>query len=138
MKDNPELTLIDLQQAVKLDMEEWRYLKILAEHLILEKQYNKALVVLEPFFKGHKENYIMGMLYAKTILLNKKYAAADALLTQLKILPFEDATTGRQSYHEAKLMQEVIEMKKQQYKKALQFIAESKLWPQNLGVGKPY
>jgi tetratricopeptide (TPR) repeat protein len=35
-------------------------------------------------------------------------------------------------------MQAVMEMKKKQYKKALQFIAEAKLWPENLGAGKPY
>ena len=80
----------------------------------------------------------MGMLYAKTLLLNKKYAAADAFLTKLEILPFEGATAGRQLYHEAKLMQAVTEMKNKQYKKALQFIADAKLWPENLGVGKPY
>jgi hypothetical protein len=37
----------------------------------------------------------MGMLYAKTLLLNKNYAAADAFLTKLKILPFEGATIGK-------------------------------------------
>ena len=40
-------------------------------------------------------NYIMGMLYAKTLLLSKNFAAADALLTKLQILPFEGATDGR-------------------------------------------
>jgi hypothetical protein len=138
MKDNPESGTVDLQHAIKLDKKEWRYPKLLAEHFIVQKQYDKALAVVEPFYKGRKDNYIMGMLYAKTLLLNKKYATADALLTQLEILPFEGATAGRQLYHEAKLMQAVMEMEKKQYKKALQFIAEAKLWPENLGVGKPY
>lgn len=138
MKDNSELVVMDLQQAIKLDKQEWRYPKLLAEHFILQKQYEKALSVVEPFYKAHKDNYIMGILYAKTILLNKKYAEADAILTQLKILPFEGATVGRQLYHEAKLMQAVSNIKVKQYKKALQFIAEAKLWPLNLGVGKPY
>lgn len=138
MKDNPESVLIDLQQAIKLDMQGWRYPKLLTEHFIVQKQYDKALAIVEPFYKVHKENYIMGMLYAKTLLLTKKYAAADAFLTRLQILPFEGATAGRQLYHEAKLMQAVTEMKNKQYKKALQFIAEAKLWPLNLGVGKPY
>ncbi|MNX32991.1 Beta-barrel assembly-enhancing protease [compost metagenome] len=138
MKDNPKLALIDLQQAIKLDKQGWRYSKLLTEHFIVQKQYDKALTIIEPFYKKHTDNYIMGMLYAKTLLLNKKYASADALLTQLKILPFEGATAGRQLYHEAKLMQAVMEMKKKQYKKALQFIAEAKLWPENLGAGKPY
>jgi len=96
------------------------------------------LAVIEPFYKSHKENYVVGILYAKALLLNKKYAAADVFLTQLQILPFEGATVGRQLYHEAKLMQAVAEMKNKQYKKALQFIAEAKLWPENLGTGKPY
>ena len=66
------------------------------------------------------------------------YSTADAFLTKLNILPFEGATGGRQLYHEAKLMQAVAEIKKKQYKKALQFIAGATLWPINLGVGKPY
>ena len=137
-KDNPESAELDLQQAIKLDEQGWRYHKLLAEHFILQKQYDKALAVVEPFYKLHSDNYIVGILYAKTLLLNKKYAAADAFLTKLKILPFEGATIGRQLYHEAKLMQAVMEMKNKQYKKALKFIAEAKLWPQNLGVGKPF
>ena len=138
MKVNPESAVIDLQQAIKLDKQGWRYTKLLAEHFIIQKQYDKALAIVEPFYKQHTDNYIMGMLYAKIILLNKKYAAADAFLTKLEILPFEGATAGRQLYHEAKLMQAVTEMKNKQYKKALQFIADAKLWPQNFGVGKPY
>lgn len=137
-KDDSQLVITSLQQAIKLDNQGWRYYKLLAEHYVTQKQYDKALAITEPFYKKHKENYLMGMLYAKTLLLNKKYAAADAFLTKLEILPFEGATAGRQLYHEAKLMQALAEMKNKQYKKALQFIADAKLWPENLGVGKPY
>jgi Tfp pilus assembly protein PilF len=137
-KDDSQLVIASLQQALKLDNQGWRYHKLLAEHYITQKQYDKALAIAESFYKKHTENYLMGMLYAKTLLLNKKYVAADAFLTKLEILPFEGATIGRQLYHEAKLMQAVAEMKNKQYKKALQFIADAKLWPQNLGVGKPY
>ena len=80
----------------------------------------------------------MGMLYAKTLLLNKRYKESDALLTRLNIIPFEGATEGRELYREAKLMQATQEIQKKNYKKALQFISESKLWPLNLGSGKPY
>jgi len=137
-KEDAAAAEADLQKAVVLNKNEWRYQKLLAEHFIAQKQYEKALTVAEPFYKSHTGNYVMGMLYAKTLLLNKKYAAADAFLTQLQILPFEGATAGRQLYHEAKLMQALNEMKNKQYKKALPFIAGAKLWPANLGVGKPY
>src|SRR5258708_29389176 len=80
----------------------------------------------------------MGMLYARTLLLNHKYPEGDRLLSRLAIIPFEGATTGRELYREAKLMQAVQSMKQQQYKKALAWIGQAKKWPENLGVGEPY
>ena len=137
-KNDPQLVLSSLQQAIKIDGQSWRYPKLLTEYYIAQKQFDKALATAAPFYKKHPQNYLMGMLYAKTLLLNKKYTAADAFLTQLEILPFEGATAGRQLYHEAKLMQALAEIKNKQYKKALQLISDAKLWPENLGVGKPY
>ncbi len=138
LNDNAKGGEEDLQQAIKIDPQQWRYPKLLAEHFIAQKEYAKALVIAETFYKAHPGNYLMGMLYARTVLLNKKYAEADAFLSRLTILPFEGATAGRQLYHEAKLMQAVQAIKLQQYKKALRLIESAKLWPDNLGVGKPY
>lgn len=128
----------NLLKAISLDNNAWRYPKLLGEYYMQQQQYVQALHITEPFYKKYPANYIMGMAYAKSLLLNKKYAEADALLTRINIIPFEGATDGRQLYHEAKLMQAVNEMKNGQYKKALVFIDASKLWPENLGVGKPY
>jgi predicted Zn-dependent protease len=135
---NGEQKVTDLRRAIQLDKEQWRYHKLLAEEYIRQKKYEQALAVSEQYYSGHSDNYIMGMLYAKTLLLNKRYKEADALLTRLDIIPFEGATEGRELYREAKLMQAVEEMRRKNYKKALQFINASKLWPVNLGVGKPY
>lgn len=137
-KDDAAIVLASLQQAIKLDPQGWRYHKMLTEHYIVQKQFDKALATSESFYRKHQDNYLIGMLYAKTLLLNKKYHEADSFLTKLQILPFEGAIAGRQLYHEAKLMQALAEMKNKQYKKALQFIADAKLFPENLGVGKPY
>src|SRR6185295_6717662 len=76
--------------------------------------------------------------YAKTLLLNGKYKESDAVLKNLNVIPFEGATEGRELYREAKLMQAIGELQKKNYSSALKFISESKLWPVNLGVGKPY
>ena len=83
-------------------------------------------------------NYIIGMLYAKTLVVNKQYKTANALLKAIQILPNEGATEGRQLYRETQLMLALDEMEKKSYKKALQFIDASRQWPENLGVGKPY
>jgi tetratricopeptide (TPR) repeat protein len=137
-ENNEQEKLKDLQRAIQLDKEQWRYHKLLAEYYNRRKKYDEALSVSEPYYRAHPNDYIMGMLYAKSLLLNKRYKQSDALLTKLNIIPFEGATEGRELYREAKLMQAVEEMRKKNYKKALQFIDASKLWPVNLGVGKPY
>jgi tetratricopeptide (TPR) repeat protein len=128
----------DLERAIGLDKEGWRYQKLYAENEIRLGKYEQALSIAEPYYAKHPADYIMGMLYARTLLLNKKYKESDALLSRLNIIPFEGATDGRELYREAKLMQAVQEMEKKNFKTALQFINASKVWPANLGVGKPY
>ena len=68
---NDEQVLKDLKKALELDKDEWRYSKLLGEYYIDHKMYNEALKLIEPFYKSHSKNYIIGMLYAKTLLLNK-------------------------------------------------------------------
>jgi tetratricopeptide (TPR) repeat protein len=136
--DNEEQSNSDLEHAIQLDKGEWRYQKLFAESQIRRGKYQEALSTVEKYYQQHLQNYIMGMLYARTLLLSKKYKESDALLGKLNIIPFEGATDGRELYREAKLMQAVQEIQKKNYTKALEFIAASKLWPSNLGVGKPY
>ncbi|NNV55957.1 DUF5107 domain-containing protein [Limnovirga soli] len=130
--------LANLEKAESLSPDEWRYKKAIAEYAIEHNDYARALTISDAFYKKHPDNFIIGMLYARSLLLNKQYAACDALLTKIDIIPFEGATDGRGLYHEAKLMQAVDAMKKKQYKTALNFIKAAKIWPVNLGVGKPY
>ncbi len=130
-------TLEDLQKALSLD-NQWRYHKLLTEFLVDLKQYDKALDIVEAYYRSHKGDYIMGMLYAKTLLLNKKYKETHEVLSKLQIIPFEGATDGRELYREAKLMQAVDFLQQKKYSKATALIDQSKLWPDNLGVGKPY
>src|SRR5262249_27209881 len=112
--------------------------KLFGEYYLRQKQNASAMSITGSYYKQHPENYIIGMLYAKTLLLNQKYREADALLSKLNIIPFEGATEGRQLYREAKLMEAIDAMQGKDYNGALQFIGEARLWPENLGEGKPY
>ena len=133
-----ESGLTDLLKAQSLDPTQWRYAKMLAEYYNSHAQTDKALTITASYYKTHPADYIMGMLYAKTLMLNLSYKEADKILSKLNIIPFEGATDGRTLYREAKLMQAIEQMKKNNYAKALAFIKEARLWPENLGVGKPY
>ena len=130
--------LTDLKKAIALDKNDWRYYKLLGEYYISHNQNESALTVVEPFYRAHAENYIIGMLYAKVLLLNKRYKECSELLSKINILPFEGATIGRELYREAELMQAIEQMKNENYAGALAIINEAKKWPINLGVGKPY
>jgi hypothetical protein len=127
----------DLKKGLSLD-NQWRYNLLLTNYYIDHQQYDKALAITEPFYRAHQGDFIMGSLHAKTLLLNKKYKEADALLKKIKIIPFEGATVGHDMYREVKLMQAVQLIQKKNYTAALKLIGEARLWPENLGVGKPY
>jgi predicted Zn-dependent protease len=125
-------------KAIHLDNKEWRYKKLLTENYLSKKKYDTALWTARKNYRLYPQNYILGMLYAKILLLTANYASADSLLSVIQILPFEGATEGRQLYHEAKLMQAINEMQNKNFTQALAFVQQAKLWPKNLGVGKPY
>jgi Tfp pilus assembly protein PilF len=129
--------LHDLERAATLDSQ-WRYQKLLSEYFVAHHDPARAEVIAGGYYKAHTADYRIGMLYAKTLLVNGRYAECDALLGRLNILPFEGAKEGHELYREALLMEAVQSMRMHQYKKALAFIDRAKKWPENLGAGEPY
>jgi hypothetical protein len=122
-----------------LDGRSWRYPKLLAQQLIERKENAAALDVVQRYKATNQgANYIMDMLLAKTMLLNRRYRECDSLLAKMDVIPFEGATEGRALYWESKMMQAVEHMKRKDYSTALRFIQQAEEWPENLGVGKPY
>jgi hypothetical protein len=123
---------------MSLDLAEWRYPKMLAQHHIIQGDAARALAVTEAYATTGKPSYIMDMLHAKTLLLNKRYRECDARLAKMNIIPFEGATEGRALYWEAKMMQAIDALGRKRPKEALAFINAAGEWPEHLGVGKPY
>jgi Tfp pilus assembly protein PilF len=134
----PEKAIADLQKAISIDKEGWRYYKSLTEIYNQQKQYKEALKTIEPFYLAHPQQYIIGMLYAKTLLFNHQYAASDKLLTGLQIIPFEGSTQGHELYRQSKLMQALEFIEKNEAEKAITLVNQAKEYPENLGAGKPY
>lgn len=138
MKNDNSLVLNDLLQAQKMDKSQWRFGKNLINFYLSRKQYDQALEVAQESQNQFKGNFVLDMLYAKTLLLNKKYSEANNILRTIQVLPNEGATSDRQLYKETQLMLALEEMKNKSYDKALQYITAARLWPESLGVGKPY
>ncbi len=138
LKDDTTAAARDLQRAMTLDPAAWRYPKMMAQHHISRGDAIQALAVTEAYVRSGKPSFIMDMLYAKTLLLNKRYRECDIRLAKMNIIPFEGATEGRALYWEAKMMQAVEALGRKKPKEALTFIEAAAQWPEHLGVGKPY
>ncbi|MFN7929377.1 MAG: hypothetical protein U0Y68_15815 [Blastocatellia bacterium] len=137
-KAAPEKSFADLQRAAQLDPKQWRFGKLLTEHNIEANQPAQALQTVRTYYAQAPENYQIGMLLAKTLLLNQQYKLTSELLAKLTILPYEGATDGRRLYRETQLMLALEQMKAKNYGDAIPFLQAAKRWPENLGVGKPY
>lgn len=128
----------DLTKAAAIDGEDWHYVKNLAEYLIAQKQYKQALNFIAPFASKHPENYIIGMLYVRSLMLNNDYSGAEKILQTLHVLPYEGARDGHKLYEQTKLMLALQSLKTNKLDEAQQKVNEARLWPEHLGAGAPY
>ena len=127
-----------LTKASKIAPGDWLYVKYLTEFLIAQKQDQQALKTVEPFYKMHPDNYIIGMLYARSLMLNDKYDVAEKVIDQLQVLPYEGAKDGHKLYEQTKLELALQLIVKDRLQDALKKVKEARLWPEHLGVGAPY
>ncbi|MGE5360036.1 MAG: DUF5107 domain-containing protein [Bacteroidales bacterium] len=133
-----EQSLADLRRAAGIDPREWRFGKLLTERFIEDKAFDQALEIATRYFKASPDNYMLGMLHAKTLLLNRRFAEASEALARLNVLPYEGATEARALYREAELMVAAAEMRAGRADAALRRVNAAREWPEHLGAGKPY
>lgn len=129
--------LADLLLAEKLE-QTWRTGFALQSYYVKNKDWPKASVIGKKYFKKFPHNYYIGLKYAKALCESKEYTKCIKLLDKLRVLPNEGAYAGRAVYRAAHLFQAMDLMKNHRYKKVVSLIEQSKIWPENLGVGKPY
>jgi hypothetical protein len=135
---SPEGALLDLERAVRLDPGQWRFGRLLAERQLRQGAAAAALATARGYAERFPENYILGMLYAKTLLASGRYREGALRLARLQVIPYEGSIEGRRLHREAHLMLAVEALKKGDARTAQREIETARLWPENLGAGKPY
>jgi tetratricopeptide (TPR) repeat protein len=133
-----DASLADLERAAELEPSEWRFGKLLVERRIEDKGYREALALAARYSAASPANYILGMLHAKTLILNRQFAEASRLLGRLNVLPYEGSTEARSLYRLAELMVGASEMKAGRFDEAARRVTAARDWPERLGAGKPY
>lgn len=128
----------DIRKAVSLDSEQWRYHQKLAQMHYAGKEYAAAAEVAGNYYLKHKDNFYIGDTYVKSLIALGEYRKADKIICNMRILPFEGQTGSHVMYRDIKLHLAAAAIDKGNYKEAFARIAEAELWPENLGVGRPY
>ncbi|WP_192009264.1 DUF5107 domain-containing protein [Echinicola arenosa] len=126
------------EQAIAIDPKEWRYQKILAALLSQQGKKEESVKVIQNTYKENNTNYVVGLELVKGLMKIDQYLDAERILNEIKVLPFEGATDARKYYRQTKMMLAYQALEEGEYSKALNKIEEIKLWPNNLGVGRPY
>ncbi len=128
----------DLLKAVKLAPQEWRSLRQIAFGRLREANYKGAADILAPYWRGHKDNFYIGEVYAKALIADRQYAAAEKVMQDIRILPFEGQAASHVMYRDIKLHLAAAAIDRGAWSVARKKVAEARLWPHNLGVGRPY
>jgi len=128
----------DLQKAMDLDPQQWRYRTNLAQMYFDEGNYAKAIELTEKYYNKHSDNFHVGDMYAKSLISAGRYEKAEKVLADIYILPFEGQSGSRVLYRNTKIQLAVKAADAGNYKAALAKVEQARLWPVNLGVGRPY
>ena len=134
---NGKERLLDLLKAEKIDPT-WRVGFSLINHYLRTNDYTLAMQIAKRYAQRFPNNYMIGLKYAKTLQLNGKFKECISLLKRTNVLPNEGAYEGRAIYRESYLYQAADQLKRNKYSQAIRSVEDSKIWIENLGVGKPY
>ncbi|MCL2120611.1 MAG: DUF5107 domain-containing protein, partial [Planctomycetaceae bacterium] len=134
----PETALDDIMRAVALEPRAWRYGVRLARLYHEQGEYNKMLDVTQNYLSRYPAKDQLELLHAQALIANRQYSEAIRLLQKATILPNEGGLAGRNIYREATLLLAARCLHGNHLPEAKRWVQAARLWPENLGSGKPY
>lgn len=130
--------LADLKKAHQLNQDDWRSWHMLNEYYFDKQDYGETLKIAGEAARRFPNNYVAGTDLSRVLVYRSQYEEAAKILENIQVLPFEGASESRRLYEWAHLGRALNLIKKQEYQAATQALANSRKWPENLGVGRPY
>lgn len=129
--------LQSLLRSEKLS-EAWRCGYMLTNYYINHNDSKNAVAVAKRYDKRYPGNYYIDLVYAKALCQDSQYSKCIQVLESAHVIPYEDETGGHDIYRDAYLGIARQQLDKGKYQAALDAVAKARLWPENIGVGKPY
>ncbi len=135
---DPGRVLADIQKAVALDGRNWRAWRAQTDFFEKSGKFDQALKSAQTVYKQQPEKPALAMDYAKALLHIGQHEECLEVLGRTTVLPYEGAGEGHDLYRQAHLFSAALSLKNKKYKAAVAAVEKAKLWPENLGVGKPF
>ena len=132
---NPEQDLI---KSLEVGNKDWRTSRALINHYLAYSKIDKALTLAEESQAKFPGNEYIKFCYVRALLANGDYKKTLDELENTVIFPHEGASDGRTVYKQASILEGLQFIKDNEFEKALASIEKARLWPENLGVGRPY
>jgi Flp pilus assembly protein TadD len=128
----------DFVKANQLNPKEWRTWHYLTHHFNGAGMQDKALENAMKAYERFADNPVIGIDYAKSLLNAGKFETSLQVLNKIRILPQEGAREGHNVFVVANLAHALAFAKNRKYKDALKSLERARMWPENLGTGKPH
>ncbi len=137
-EDDEEIKEKAILKAMSLNDTDWRANLALVNEYMDNKEYESAAKLSKSVLAKHPEMSALGISYGSALLKLSEYGKCLNFLESYEVLPYEGSNDGRNIYHEACIRAALEGMKKNKYKKVIEYAQKAMLWPVNLGAGKPY
>jgi predicted Zn-dependent protease len=130
--------LTDFRKAIELAPNDWKTWEDAIQFALAQEDNSTALNLSAKAFKKFKSNYSVGLAHAKALLRNNKNTETLKVLRNLQVLPYEHASESKTIYNEAHYGLILENLKSGKLEAALELLNSVRLWPENLGIGKPF
>ena len=128
----------NFERAMQLQPGEWRTWHYRTEYLLDKGLFEQAYINSAQAYKKFKENAIISMDYAKSLLNTNRLNECVNVLNKTLVLPQEGAQEGHEMYEMANLSLALKMVEQKKYPQAIKFVNDARKWPENLGSGSPY
>lgn len=136
--ENMSVVKESIEKAMKIEDSDWRVNLALIKYYNANMEFGKSVNIAHNFAVKYPEKSVFGMEYAKALMGLKEYEKGILFLEKYNVLPYEGSVDGRNLYYELCIRKAFDDLRNKKYQSAVNYAMKAKLWPENLGSGKPY
>jgi len=133
-----ETAIRDCLRAVSLDQSSRRAWIQLSQLYELTGNKKGSLQALARIYEQNPADYRVAVPFSGALYRSEEYDSCLKVIEKTNVLPFEGAGEARRIYHQAHLMAAINAIQGEELMAAWKHLDKSRLWPENLGAGKPY